>query len=141
MDRAQYDEKMSSLLDDRKTYRRLTEHPTLPIEQKMNAFLLQKRKGAITDDQYSWLRLSAGWLPLLYSLPKVDKPTVPLRPIVSFVHFPTEQISKYLARILSQFACTEPLREGELLVSFDVVSFHKRSWEPCKDSSQTATPG
>ena len=140
MDRAQYDEKMNSLLDDRKTYKRLTKDPTPSIERKMNALLLQlKRKGAITDDQYSKLRSSAGRLPLLYGLPKVHKPTVPLRPIVSFVHSPTYQLSKYLARILSplvgnspshvrnsytftQFARAESLQEGELLVSFDVVS-------------------
>ena len=53
MDRAQYDEKMNSLLDDRKTYKRLTKDPTPSIERKMNALLLRlKRKGAITDDQY-----------------------------------------------------------------------------------------
>ena len=39
MDRAQYDEKMNSLLDDRNTYRKLTGHPTLSIERKMNALI------------------------------------------------------------------------------------------------------
>lgn len=140
MDKAQCDEKMNSLLDDRKTYKKLTIDPTPSVERKMNALLLQlKRKGAITDDQYSKLKWSAGRLPLLYGLPKVHKPTDPLRPVVSFVHSPTYQLSKYLARILSplvgnspshvrnshtfaQFAHAESLQKGKLLVSFDVVS-------------------
>ena len=71
MDRARYDEKMNSLLDNRKTYKKLTKDPTPAIERKMNALLLQlKKKGAITDDLYSRLRSSAGRLPLLYGLPK-----------------------------------------------------------------------
>ena len=60
MDRTQYDEKISSLLDDRKTYKKFAKDPNPSIEQKMNALLLQlKRKGTITDDQYSRLRSSA----------------------------------------------------------------------------------
>ena len=130
---------MNSLLDDRKTYKRLTKDPTPAIERKMNALLLQLKKGAITETLYSSVRLLAGRLPLLYSLPKVHKPAVPLRSIVSFVHFPTHQLSKYLARILSplvgnssshvgnsytftQFVHTVSLQQGKLLASFDVVS-------------------
>ena len=130
---------MNSLLD-RKTYKRLTKDTTPAIEWKMNTLLLQlKKKGAITENLYSSLRLLTGRLPLLYSLPKVHKPAVPLRSIVSFVHFPTHQLSKYLARIVSplvgnspshvgnsytftQFVHTVSLQEGELLASFDVVS-------------------
>lgn len=46
MDKAQYDEKMSSLLGDRKTYKKLTKDPTSSIERKMNALLLQLKKKA-----------------------------------------------------------------------------------------------
>ena len=38
---------------------------------------------------------------VFYGLPKIHKPGIPLRPIVSFVNSPTYAISGYLARILS----------------------------------------
>ena len=39
--------------------------------------------------------------PRFYGLPKIPKPGIPLRPIVSFVNSPTYAISGYPARILS----------------------------------------
>ena len=39
--------------------------------------------------------------PRFYGLPKIPKPGIPLRPIVSFVNSPTSAISGYPARILS----------------------------------------
>ena len=47
---------------------------------------------------------SDGLCPRFYGLPKIYKPGIPLRPIVSFVNSPTYAISGYLARILSPVA-------------------------------------
>ena len=75
---------------------------------------------------------------MIYGLPKVHKPTVPLRPIVSFYTSPTYQLSKHLSYILSplvgrtqsavqnskdfvDFIALQQLNE-EVLVSFDVIS-------------------
>ena len=74
-----------------------------------------------------------------YTVPKIHKPGIPLRPIVSFVNSPTYAISGYLARILSpvvgntdytvknscefaDFIKDKTLNACEELVSFDVVS-------------------
>ena len=74
-----------------------------------------------------------------YTVPKIHKPGIPLRPIVSFVNSPTDAISGYLARILSpvvgntdcnvknscefaDFISDKTLNACEELVSFDVVS-------------------
>ena len=74
----------------------------------------------------------------MYGLPKIHKPDVPLRPIVSFYSSPTYQLCKHLCRLLSplvgnipnhinnssafsNFVTTQHLEE-EILVSFDVVS-------------------
>jgi len=38
--------------------------------------------------------------PKLYGLPKLHKPRIPMRPIVSFCGSPTYQLSKYLTTIL-----------------------------------------
>ena len=74
-----------------------------------------------------------------YTVPKIHKPGIPLRPIVSFVNSPTYAISGYLVRILSpvvgntdytvknscefaDFTRDKTLNACEELVSFDVVS-------------------
>ena len=42
-----------------------------------------------------------GLCPRFYGLPKIHKLGIPVRPIVSFVNYPTCAISGYLTRILS----------------------------------------
>jgi hypothetical protein len=37
----------------------------------------------------------------IYGLPKIYKPKIPLRPIVSFVNSPTYGVSSFLAKMLS----------------------------------------
>ena len=106
----------------------------------MNGLLLSlTRSGSMSDSLYNWLRSSAGKIPLLYGLPKVHKPEVPLKPIVSFIGSPTYNLSKHLVTILSplvgkssshvrnsfefaSFIAGQSLRPGMVLVSFDVVS-------------------
>ena len=105
----------------------------------MNELLLSlKKAGALRPNLYHRLRSSAGKTPLLYGLPKIHKPNVPLRPIVSFINSPTYHLSKHLVDILSplvgnsesnvknstQFATfISNISLGqEVLVSFDVTS-------------------
>jgi len=110
------------------------------FERRMNKLLLDLQKsGALTSPLYNHLRSSAGKIPLLYGLPKIHKPEVPLRPIVSFVGSPSYQLSKHLAHILSplvgntpshvknstqfpEFISQQSVAPGEILLSFDVVS-------------------
>lgn len=95
IDKVQYDEKMSSFLDDQ-TCKKLDKDLTPGFERRMNAMLLcTKKVSSISNHLYNRLRCFTGRLPLLYGLPKVHKPEVPLCPIVSFVHSPTFQLSKY----------------------------------------------
>ena len=83
--------------------------------------------------------MTGGQIPFIYGLPKIHKPDVPLRPIVSFYTSPSYQLSKYLTRLLSPlvgntssnvknsaefktFITSQQLKSDEVLVSFDVVS-------------------
>ena len=92
----------------------------------------------ISDSTYKMLYSSDGLCPRFYGLPKIHKPGIPLRPIVSFVNSPTYAISGFLARILSpvvgntdytvknscefaDFIRDKTLNASEELVSFDVV--------------------
>ena len=140
MDRADYDAKMGQMLSDGNTYQLLKKDPTASLEKKMNSRLLHLvRMGRLDSGVYSRLRSSAGRIPLLYGLPKVHKPSVPLRPIVSFVSSPTYHLSKFLADLLQpvvgrtgshvknssdfvDFIKSQKLTGEETMMSFDVVS-------------------
>ena len=50
-----------------------------------------------TTRRYNRLRCSVPQPPKLYGLPKLHKPKIPMRPIVSFCGSPTYQLSKYLS--------------------------------------------
>ena len=136
MDCEDYDKKIRTLLADTGTYKRLPRDPTPAQERKMNAILLPLMRA---EPLYYHLRSSAGKVPLLYGLPKIHKPEIPLRPIVSFVNSPTYALSKHLVSILSplvgkspshvrnsadfaSFIAGQTVHQGMTLVSFDGVS-------------------
>ena len=140
MNRTDYDAKMLMMLKDESSYCPLEKDPTSALERRMNSTLMKlKQSGHLPDRVYACLRSSAGKTPLLYGLPQVHKPDVPLRPIVSFVSSPTYGLSKFLAGLLApvvgqttshvcnskdfaEFISKQTLTEDEVMVSFDVVS-------------------
>ena len=60
-----------------------------------------KKAGKISDHTYKMLHSSDSSCSRFYGLPKVHKPGISPRSILSFVNSPTYAISGYLARILS----------------------------------------
>ena len=139
LDRKDYDGKLLTMLSDTTVYKRLKRDSTSSLERRMNATLLElRRKDQLPERLYHRLHSSCGQTPRIYGLPKIHKPDIPLRPIVSFVTSPTYQLSRHLSFILSplvgktssavrnskdfaDFISTQQLEE-EVLVSFDVVS-------------------
>ena len=144
MDKQQYHDKALSLPNYKSTYTVLNSDPTSKTQRKLNKMLLDlKKAGRISDSTYKMLYSSDGLCPRFYGLPKIHKPGIPLRPIVSFVNSPTYAISGYLARILSpvvgntdytvknscefaDFIRDKTLNACEELVSFDVVSLFNK---------------
>ena len=140
MNRADYDDKIYQMLKDENMYQLLKKNPTASLEKKMNSRLLHLVwMGQLHSDVYSRLRSSAGGTPCLYGLPKVHRPGVPLRPIVSFVSSPTYHLSKFLAGLLQpvvgrtsshvknsrefvDFIKSQTLTSDETMMSFDMVS-------------------
>ena len=131
---------MNHMLSDEQTYSKVDKDPASSMERKLNSLLLSlKKKGSLCPGTYDRLRSTGGLTPYIYGLPKIHKPDVPLRPIVSFCTSPTYQLSKFLARLLSplvgnstsyvknsaefqSFISSERLNSDEILVSFDIVS-------------------
>ena len=62
--------------------------------------LTLKKTDKIDFRRYNRLRCSVPQPPKLYGLPKLHKPNIPMRPIVSFCGSPTYQLSKYLTNVL-----------------------------------------
>ena len=128
------------MISDKQTYKKLPRDPAPSLECKMNELLLSLNcSGSIPDNLYHHLQSSAGSTPLLYGLSKIHKPGIPLRPIASFIHSPTYQLSKHLVYLLSllvgnttshvrnckdfaSFISDYTIPDDHMLVSFDVVS-------------------
>ena len=140
MDKHDYREKALSLLNNINTYSILKSDPTGKTQRGLNAkLLLLKKSNIISKATYEKLYSSDGLSPRFYGLPKIHKPEIPLRPIVSFVNSPTYGVSGFLAKILSpvvgntentvknschfaEFVRGKTLKADQVLVSFDVVS-------------------
>ena len=74
-----------------------TRHPYCNANLKQ---LILKKTDKIDFQRYKRLRCSVPQPPKLYGLPKLHKPNIPMRPIVSFCGSPTYQLSKYLTNVL-----------------------------------------
>lgn len=140
MNRSEYHQKMSSLVNDEQTYKKLDRDPSQKLQRKLNNKLFTLHKANIFKRPlYSKLRCSVAQAPKLYGLPKIHKENIPMRPIVSFCSSPTYELSKYLANILKPLTDhsrhrvinteefvnrikNETMEENHELVSFDVKS-------------------
>ena len=101
MDRTDYHDKMNELVNDKQTYEELKRDPTPALQRKLNSKLLKlKKTDAIDIRRYYRLRCPVPQSPKLDGLPKLHKPNIPIRPIVSFCGSPTYQLSKYLTTVL-----------------------------------------
>ena len=95
-----YIKKAEDLLNQN-TYRVLTTDPTMRLKNKMiNLLKSIKSKGGISEELYKRLYPTGAGSPKFYGLPKIHKPGMPLRPIVSSIGAVTYQTSKEVARIL-----------------------------------------
>ena len=83
-----------------------------------------KKASKISDSTYIMLKSSDGLCPRFYDLPKVHKPGIQLRPIVSFVNSPTYASSCYLVACCWEYRlrCQKFLR---------IYGFHKGSGNVC----------
>ena len=108
-----------------------------------------KEKEFIDQTLYNKLKPTDSPAPRFYGLPKIHKPTIPIRPIVSYTGTPLYNLSKYVADILttytknpdkhtenskqfSEYIRNVTIEEDEKLVSFDVTSLYTNV--PIKDT-------
>lgn len=134
-----YEEKMKKLLEDKITYKTLRTDPTSKLQKINNNMVADlHNNGFINLWQKRQLICSAATAPRIYGLPKIHKPGIPLRPIVSSFQVPCYELSKFVGKILKNIISEQynvknslqvkeqlknmKLQQGEMLVSFDVIS-------------------
>ena len=104
MNKEDYEKKMEDILDG-SDYAVVKANPTPKLEKKLNGLLRELwEKEEINKTGYDRLRATYSATPQLYGLPKIHKPEVPLRPIVSSIDSPTYNLAKFLTRIVSPLA-------------------------------------
>ncbi|XP_067634483.1 lamin-like protein [Eurosta solidaginis] len=108
MYKIEYMEKMDTLLDDKKTYKKVRADPTDSLQKKNNKIVddLYKQKYINASEKFK-LFCSAAIAPRLYGLPKIHKPDMPLRPISSSVNVPCYQFSKYIGEKIQNVTSEE----------------------------------
>ena len=94
------------------------------LEKKVNSNLTKLlNMNAIDKDEFHLLKPMGSVYPHLYGLPKIHKPNIPLRPILSMCRSPTHKLAKWLTKILN------PIRHQfckySLIDSFDLIKYLK----------------
>ena len=98
-----------------------------------------KTKNYISDTKYRTLYCSDGSLPRVYGLPKIHKPSCPLRVIVSSIDSPLYPLTTYLHNILfksilkansyikNSFELVEKLKRLHITDEYKLISLDVKS--------------
>lgn len=142
LNKTDYENKMQTLLNDTNTYKKLTSNPTTKY-QKLNNNLIKswENSNLISPETAKNLKINNAHPPRIYGLPKLHKPDIPLRPIVSSIQSPLYKLSKYLSNTITNiigkndhyiknsfefknFINDIYIPEDHILISLDVVSMY-----------------
>ena len=125
-------------------YQLLKKDPTTKIKTKtLKQLKVLKDNEFIDNKLYYYLKPADSPAPRFYGQPKIHKPGVPIRPIVSYSGSPLYNLNKYTANILKAYVRDEnnnaknsttfsnyirnvPIKDDEIMVSFDVTSLYTK---------------
>ncbi|KAK7864163.1 hypothetical protein R5R35_004079 [Gryllus longicercus] len=133
-----YHNKMVDILSDGDTYQKLEKNPLPKVRQKVMA-IIGEASSINAEDKRRLKLANNNRTPRIYGLPKIHKPDVPLRPIVSAINSPSQHLARFLTNklkpltnnlpstVLNSKHFIEHIRSirtnpGDILVSFDVTS-------------------
>ena len=124
------------------SYQLLKRDPTTKIKAKtLKQLMDMKDNEFINNNLYNHLEPTDSSVPTFSGQPKIHKPGVPIRPIVSYSGSPLYNLNKYIANILKAYVKDEnnnaknsttfsnyirnvPIEDDEIMVSFDVTSLY-----------------
>nr|XP_027213046.1 uncharacterized protein LOC113806129 [Penaeus vannamei] len=111
LERNEYVTKVNILLSDLTKFKKLGNEPfskIIQLEDKLNRMLkCLKDSDTISSDTYNQLRASGSLPGMLYGLPKIYKPDVPIRPILSVLKTFNYNLAKFLVPILKPITTNE----------------------------------
>ncbi|XP_066300839.1 uncharacterized protein [Branchiostoma lanceolatum] len=140
MDTEDYNNKVSNMLSDDKTYERLSKDPTQKYKRHLVSILKKLKKDEkVTEEQRKYLFPTAENVPRMYCTPKIHKPGNPLRPTVDYTGSIGYNTSRALADLLAPLVGNTKhhiknskhlademssilVEEGDMFLSHDVVS-------------------
>ena len=123
-------------------YQLFKKDPSTKIKTKaLEQLKVLKDNEFIDNKLYYYLKPTDSPAPRFYGQPKIHKPGVPIRPIVSYSGSPLYNLNKYIANILKAYVRDEnnnaknsttfsnyirnvPIEDDEIMVSFDVTSLY-----------------
>ena len=139
IDKAEYNRKAEELLNT-KTYKKIPEDPTNKQKNRLISILKNlKAEGGLNEEAYRRLYPTGTMSPKFYGLPKIHKPGIPLRPIVSSTGTTAYNTAKELAKILKPLVGMSAhhvqntrdfveqlkdvrLKQGECIISYGVTA-------------------
>ncbi|UYV81325.1 hypothetical protein LAZ67_20000775 [Cordylochernes scorpioides] len=139
-----YKQKMQNVLDQHSIFSAITEQEHKASVKNFRLLLLRlKRSQQITKEQYNDFTANLAQIAYIYGLPKIHKPDVPLRPIISYHLSPAYTLSKFLSNFLTPLLQSPPWEytianspsfvsyitsltppPRSIMVSFDVTSLY-----------------
>ena len=137
LDKEDYTSKMADLLS-RGEYKEIKNDKTKTVERKIKA-LLKTVEASLPRETFHKLNPNNTKAPHMYGKPKIHKPDMPMRPIISNIGSPCHQLARFLNNIISPLVgktdsyvkdskhfvtmlTTVNIAPNDIMVSFDVES-------------------
>jgi len=103
LDKNDYINKIDNMLNDTDTYTKINKNPTKKLINDIRVMLAGwKTKEYITQGTYNSIYCSDGNLPRAYGLPKIHKPGLKFRLIISSIDSPTHSLAEFLHTIITK---------------------------------------
>lgn len=136
----QYINDMTNIFEDKDTYETVKFEYTATYEKTVNQLISSwHKKEYITENIAKHLHTYSSYIPIAYGLPKIHKPTLSWRPIISTINSPFYKLASYLSKILSNIIektdnaaldswkvtralNNTPIPPNHILLSLDVIS-------------------
>jgi len=103
LNKLDYINRIEDIFKDNETYIKINKDPLKKLTSDIRCLLTRwKSNGYISKSAYSSIYCSDGNLPRAYGLPKVHKPGLSFRIIISSLDSPSYQFANFLHRLISQ---------------------------------------
>jgi len=126
MNKTDYEHKILSMLNDINTYTEINEDDSSSVKLQANRLLYSlKQQKYIDKKQYNHLTNYQVTCPIFYGIPKLHKPDIPLRPIVSQINSATYTINKYVHELLQVAESEIPYLFKDTTAFLNTIEKHK----------------